>query len=47
MELGALSQFYKNLRIPFSETEKFKTAAYMECKSKGSTRTRQPVLLLM
>ena len=45
--VGALSQFYKNLRIPFSETEKCNTATYIECRSKASTHTRQPVLILL
>ena len=31
--VGALSQVYKNLRIPFSETEKCNTAAYIQCRS--------------
>ena len=29
--VGAMSKVYKNLRIPFSETEKCNTAAYIEC----------------
>ena len=42
----ALSQVYKNLRIPSSEAEKCNTALYIECRSYAGTRTRtrQPVL---
>ena len=45
----ALSQVYKNLRIPSSETEKCNTALYIECRSYAGTRTRthQPVLVLV